>query len=139
MRVARWAPALLVIVCVAACNSPSPPSAPTRAPTPTAAAAPVPTLDAAVADVQDAFLTNVNDLTSDVETLATATCADLVAETRANPTVLTEMHGFAATLQRLGASQAMLQSDDVRSALDALAKAITQLDAALATCGIQRS
>jgi cytochrome c556 len=97
---------------------------------------PVPTLDASVADVQDAFLTNVNDLTSDVETLATATCADLAAETGANPTEVSQMRGFAATLQRLGTSQAMLQGDDVRAALDALTKALSQLDTALTTCGI---
>ena len=89
-----------------------------------------------MADIQDAFLTNVNDLTSDVETLASAPCADLAAETRANPAELTQMHGFAATLQHLGTSQVQLDNDDVRSALSDLAKAVSQLDATLTSCGI---
>jgi hypothetical protein len=109
---------------------------PTAAPTPTPAATPVPTLDAAISDIQDAFLMNVNDLTSDVETLATASCTDLTAETQANPTEVTEMRGFAATMQRLGGSQASLDSDDVRGSLTALSQALSQLDTALKTCNI---
>jgi hypothetical protein len=97
----------------------------------------VPTLDATTSDIQDAFLSNVNDLTSDVETLANAQCADLVAETRANPTELAQMRNFAATMQRVATSQAALDSDDVRSSLSDLSKAMSQLDAALASCGIR--
>ena len=123
-----------------ACSPPAaPPTAlPTRpVPTATPPVTPVPTLDAATFDIQDAFLTNVNDLTSEVEMLATAECADLVAETRANPTEVTEMRGFAATLQRVGGQQpALSNSDDVKSSLSDLSKAITQLEAALKTCGI---
>src|SRR6266851_5323457 len=127
MSVARCAPAIVLVgallLSMTACSSPAPTPTPrpppSTAPTPTLPAAPpVPTVDPSAADVQDAFLTNVNDLTSDVETLATATCSDLAAETTANPTEVSEMRGFAATMQRLGASQAMLQSDDVRAALD---------------------
>jgi hypothetical protein len=145
MRLGRWAPvAALVAVLLGACGGPSP--APTLQPAATAATAPTaapavtaaPTVDPATSDVQDAFLTNVNDLTSDVETLATASCDDLTAETRDNPTEVTEIRGFAATLQRVGSTQAMLQSDDVRAALDTLGKAMTQLDAALNTCGIKQ-
>jgi hypothetical protein len=87
--------------------------------------------------MQDAFLTNVNDLTSDVETLATAQCADLTAETRDNPTEVTQMRGFAATLQRVAGSQSALDSDDIRSALSDLSQALSQLDTALNTCGIK--
>jgi hypothetical protein len=98
----------------------------------------VPTIDAATFDVQDAFLTNVNDLTSEVETLATAQCADLTTETRANPTEVTELRGFAATLQRVGGQQpALSNSDDVKSALSDLNQAMSQLDTALSTCGIK--
>jgi hypothetical protein len=126
---------------LAACRPQAVPSTPAAAATavrtPTPAVTPVPTVDAAVADIQDEFLSNVNDLTSDVETLATATCADLIKETRANPAEVQQMRGFAATLQRAGTSQTALDSDDVRSALGDLGKALSQLDAALSTCGIQ--
>lgn len=111
--------------------TPRPPTA-----TPVPRATPVPTLDPTASDIQDAFLSNVNDLTSDVETLANAQCADLVAETRANPTELAQMRNFAATLQRVATSQAALDSDDVRSSLSDLSKALNQLDAALTSCGV---
>lgn len=126
---------------LAACRPQAAPSTPaataSAVATPTPAVTPVPTVDAAVADIQDEFLSRVNDLTSDVETLATATCADLIKETRANPAEVQQMRGFAATLQRAGTSQTALDSDDVRSALGDLGKALSQLDAALSTCGIQ--
>ncbi len=122
-----------------ACAAPGPPPTPTPLPpTPTPAVTPYPTLDATTNDVQDAFLSNVNDLTDAVESLAMAQCADLTAETRDNPTEVTEMRGFAATLQRLGTSQpALSTSQDVRSSLDDLSKALQQLDSALSTCGIR--
>jgi hypothetical protein len=97
----------------------------------------VPTLDAATSDIQDAFLTNLNDLTSDVETLATAECTELMQETQMNPQELASIRGFAATLQRAAASQPALNSDDVRSSLSDLSKALSQLDTQLATCGIK--
>jgi hypothetical protein len=134
---------VLVGLCCAACSLvASAPATPTPLP-PTATAVlpvatPAPTVDTAAADIQDAFLTNVNDLTSDVETLATAQCADLTQETRANPTEVTQIRGFAATLQRVATTQAALDSDDVRSALSDLGQALAQLDAALKTCGIQQ-
>ena len=123
----------------AACAAPAPPPTPTDVPaTPTPAATPYPTLDANTIDIQDAFLANVNDLTDAIESLARAECAEITAETRDNPTELTEMHGFAATLQRLGTSQpALSTSNDVRSSLDDLSKAVQQLDGALAQCGIR--
>lgn len=82
-------------------------------------------------------MTNVNDLTSEVETLATAECADLSAELRANPTEVTEMRGFAATLQRVGGQQpALSNSEDVKASLSDLSKAMAQLEAALSRCGL---
>jgi hypothetical protein len=127
------------MVALTACARAAPP--PTPAPSPATAApatTPVPTLDAGSTDTQYAFLSNVNDLTSDIEALAMAQCADLTAELRANPTEVTEMRGFAATFQRLGTSQPLLSSSpDVRSSLDDLGKALTQLDNALSGCGIK--
>lgn len=94
-------------------------------------------MDPAAADVQDAFLTNVNDLTSEVETLAGAPCDELKAETTDNPTEVADIHGFASTLQRVGANQPALNSDDIRASLADLDQALNQLDAALNTCGIK--
>jgi hypothetical protein len=123
-----------------ACGAPAPAPTPTPLvppPTRRPVATPAPTADAAAFDIQDAFLTNLNDLTSEVETLATAQCADLMAETQANPTEVTEIRGFAATLQRVGGQQpALSNSDDVKASLSDLNKAIGQLDTALKTCGI---
>jgi hypothetical protein len=142
VRVRAFAAATACLVC-AACGvgASAPTPVPTLAPpTPTAVSAvtPVPTVDAATFDIQDAFLTNVNDLTSDVETLATAQCADLTSETQANPTELAEMRGFAATLQRVASQQAALNSsEDVRAAVQDLTQALSQLDSTLATCGIK--
>ncbi|HEY1293520.1 MAG TPA: hypothetical protein VGJ60_10590 [Chloroflexota bacterium] len=136
----RSAVAAALMLVVLACGAPAaaPTPAPTRPlPTATPPVTPVPTLDAATFDIQDAFLTNVNDLTSEVETLATAECADLSAELRANPTEVTEMRGFAATLQRVGGQQpALSNSEDVKASLSDLSKAMAQLEAALSRCGL---
>ena len=122
-----------------ACARPAPPPTPTPLPTvaATVTAVPQPTQDAEAADVQDAFLANVNDLTSEVEDLASAKCDELSAETRDNPTEVTEIRGFAATLKRVGTQQPALNTDEVRSALAALDLAIGHLDGALTTCGIK--
>jgi len=108
-------------------------------PTPAAAGTPYPTLDATSNDIQYSFLTNVNDLTSEIEVLAGAPCADLTSETRQNPTEVAEIHGLAATLQRLGTSQAALNDADVKSSLNDLTQALAQLDGTLTTCGIKPS
>jgi hypothetical protein len=133
----------LCCLCLAGCGvlggsppTPTPPPAPTATPTPAVPA--VPTLDASTTDIQDAFFTNVNDLTSEIETLAGAPCTDLTSETQANPTEVQQMHGFAAALQRVSTTQPALNTDDVRSALGALNQALTQLDSALGTCGIKQ-
>jgi hypothetical protein len=132
-----WLPLAALGLCLLlACSAPAPPATPTPAPTPTPAATPVPTLDAQVTDIQYAFLSEVNDLTSDVEALSTTPCADIASETQAHPTAVSQMRGFAATLQRVAGTQAALDSDDVRSALGDLSKALTQLDAALSACGL---
>jgi hypothetical protein len=129
---------LAVILMACAPVSQPPPTATSIVSTPTPAVTPVPTLDAASTDTQYAFLSNVNDLTSDIEALSLAQCADLTAEIRNNPTEVTEMRGFAATFQRLGTSQPVLSSSsDVRSSLEDLGKALMQLDNALSTCGIK--
>ncbi|HEX8968007.1 MAG TPA: hypothetical protein VF937_09015 [Chloroflexota bacterium] len=128
--------AIVLTACGVPSRATSPPPTPTTATLAPPAATAVATLDAESADVQDAFLTNVNDLTDQVGSLASASCADLKSEIDANPTEVGQIHGFASTLQRVGANQAALNTDDVRAALAALSNAITQLDTALNTCGI---
>jgi hypothetical protein len=137
--VRRAASLALFALASAACARPAPPPTPTPLPTvaATVTPAPQPTQDAAAADVQDAFLANVNDLTSEVEDLASSKCDALTAETRDNPTEVTEIRGFAATLKRVGGQQPALNTDEVRAALAALDLAIGHLDGALATCGIK--
>ncbi|MBV9578729.1 MAG: hypothetical protein JO057_09080 [Chloroflexi bacterium] len=130
---------LCLVASVLACRAPAATPTPVvPRSTPTAAATPVPTVDAQTSDMQNAFVTNVNDLTSDVEGLANAECGDLTAEMQANPTEVTEIHGFAAALQRAGSQQpALSTSGDVQSSLSDLSKALAQLDSALTTCGIK--
>ena len=143
---ARWlaaAAASCAVCLVTACGSFAVPPTPTPVPpppsTPTPATTAVPTIDAQAADVQDAFLETVNDLTNEVESLAGAPCPDLTNLLQANPTELSSIRGFAATVQRVSTTQQALNTDDVRSALSDLSHAMTQLEAALNTCGIQQS
>src|SRR5262245_46774314 len=109
---ARWlaaAAASCAVCLVTACGSFAAPPTPTPVPpppsTPTPATTAVPTIDAQAADVQDAFLETVNDLTNEVESLAGATCPDLTALLQANPTELSSIRGFAATVQRVSTTQ----------------------------------
>ena len=127
----------LVALATAACSRPAPPPTPQPTVAATVTPPPQPTVDADAADAQDVFLANVNDLTSEVEDLASAKCEELTAETRDNPTEVTEIRGFAATLKRVGTQQAALNTDEVRNALAALDLAVGHLDGALTTCGIK--
>ena len=79
----------------------------------------------------------MNDLTSEVSDLAITPCDQLMALVAANPNEVTQIHGFAATLKRVGGQQAALNTDDVRAALAALDMAISQFDATLGACGIK--
>ena len=118
---------------LAACARPAPPPTPV----PTATIAPQPTVDSQAGDIQDAFISNVNDLTSEVSDLAITPCDQLMALIAANPNEVTQIHGFAATLKRVSSQQAALNTDDARTALAALDMAISQFDDALGACGIK--
>jgi hypothetical protein len=135
----RRAALLALIALAAGCGRPTPAPTPAVAPATTVTPVPRPTIDPEAADAQDAFLANVNDLTAEVEDLASSRCEELTIETSDNPTELTEIHGFAATLKRVGTQQPALDTDEVRSVLAALDQAISHLDAALSTCGIRAS
>jgi hypothetical protein len=98
---------------------------------------PTPDATAQPSEVEDAFLSNVDDLTAEAADLASTPCEDLTMVTSANPNLVPSIHGFAATLKRVGASQAALNSDAVHTALADLDRTISQLDSALSTCGIK--
>jgi hypothetical protein len=148
---------LVATIAFAACTAPAPPptpvptSVPTAAPTPTFRPAvpptspPVskpqaqPTVDTSGNDpveVQAAFLSNVDDIIAEATDLSVAPCEDLVAVTKANPSLVPNVRGFAAAIKRVSTSQPVLDTDEVKAAIADLDKIMGQLDGALSLCGI---
>jgi hypothetical protein len=136
-------------VTVVSCATSSAPS-PTQAAVPTATVAPPalpepahpePTLDPASVDqaeIENAFLSNVDDVIAEAADLAATPCAELTAMTRDNPGMLPTIRGFAATLKRLGTSQAVLDTEPVKTALSDLDRSMGELEGALSVCGISQ-
>jgi hypothetical protein len=139
-RAAAATAAMLVAFTLAGCGG-SPP-APTPAPVATQApAAALPTPDpteASPADIENAFLSNVDDLIAEAADLAVSPCADLTDFTRQNPTLVPSIRGFAAAMQRIGATEPVLNTSAVKDALADLAHSIGELEGALSTCGIKQ-
>jgi hypothetical protein len=147
-----------------ACSAPqpSPTAGPTVAPTPVATptfrpavpptAGPAtalpaisgqtaPTVDTGTADpveIEVTFLSNVDDLIAEANDLSVFPCPDLTTITRDNPSLVPSLRGFAATLKRVGTSQAVLNTDAVKTALSDLDKSMGQLEGALSLCGISQ-
>jgi hypothetical protein len=146
----RVALAAVVAVALIACRAPAPaptPVPPTAVPTATAAPSRAgqpqaqPTFDpsaASAADVENAFLSNVDDLIAEAADLAVTPCADLTTVTRDNPNLLASIHGFAAAAKRIGATQAVLNTDAVKAELSDLDHSMGELDGALNLCGIRQ-
>jgi ABC-type sugar transport system substrate-binding protein len=136
--------ALFVALAVSACARPAPAPTPTPIPpTPTAVAAQAqptrdPTGAASPADVENAFLSNIDDLIAEAADLTVTPCPDLTQVTVDNPNLLASVHGFAAAAKRLGANQAVLNTDAVKNELSDLDHSIGELDAALSLCGIKQ-
>jgi hypothetical protein len=110
---------------------------PVGAPTPSVA--PLRTPDTTGADpaaLENAFLSSVDDLIAEAADLSSAPCEDLTIVTRDNPNMMRSIRGFAASLKRVGASQAALDTEAVKTALADLDRSISQLDNALGVCGI---
>jgi hypothetical protein len=148
--------ALIATVAVAACAAPAPPSTPVPTSVPTAAPTPTfrpavpptsapptpqaqPTLDTSGNDpveVQAAFLSNVDDIIAEATDLSVAPCEDLLAVTKANPSLMPNIRGFAAAIKRVSTSQPVLDTDEVKAAIADLDKIMGQLDGALSQCGI---
>jgi hypothetical protein len=149
--------AVLVAVSLTACGAPTP--TPTPVPTSTSAPAPTaivvarpnptsagqpqaqPTFDptaASPADVENAFLSNVDDLIAEAADLAVTPCPDLIMVTRDNPNLLASVRGFAAAAKRIGATQAVLNTDAVKAELSDLDHSMGELEGALNSCGIKQ-
>src|ERR1700686_4899404 len=107
-----------------ACSAPPPTPTPTPAPPTTPA------------DVENAFLSNVDDLIAEAADLTVTPCADLTMVTRDNPNLVPSIRGFAAAVKRIGATQAVLNTDAVRAELSDLDHSMGELEGALSLCGI---
>jgi hypothetical protein len=123
----------------AAPQSPSQPQPPTQ-PQPQTHAQPQPTFDptaASPADVENAFLSNVDDLIAEVTDLAVTPCPDMIVVTRQNPNLVPSIRGFAAAVKRISATQAVLNTDAVKTEVSDLDQSMTELEGALSLCGIK--
>ncbi|MGI9148042.1 MAG: hypothetical protein ACR2IK_16065 [Chloroflexota bacterium] len=142
----------LLALTLTACGAPSSASTSTSAPAATATLAgrPSPTLAAQApappntdpnvaspADIENAFLSNVDDVIAEAADLTVTPCADLTVVTRDNPNLLPSVHGFAAAAKRIGAAQAVLNTDEVKVELADLDNSMGELDNALNRCGIK--
>jgi hypothetical protein len=155
--VALAAGVALVTLALTACSALAPTPTPTPVPTPTFAPAPratalarpnptsaaqaQPTFDptsASPADVENAFLSNVDDLIAEAADLTVTPCPDLTALTRANPNLLPSVRGFAAAAKRIGSTQAVLDTDAVKTELADLDHSMGELEGALSLCGIKQ-
>jgi hypothetical protein len=144
--------AVLVALVLSACAAPPPPPpTPTPAPSPTATAVAPAKPTAAVqsqqtfdpstaspADIENAFLSNVDDLIAEAADLTVTPCADLTVVTRDNPTLVPSIRGFAAAVKRISTTQAVLNTDAVKSELADLDQSMVQLEGALSQCGIKQ-
>jgi hypothetical protein len=144
---ARLLGAAFMLLIVTACSALAPAPTPTPVPrpmlapaltaTPTAQAAFDPT-NASPADVENAFLSNVDDLIAEAADLAVTPCPDLTALTRDNPNLLPSVRGFAAAAKRIGSTQAVLNTDAVKTELSDLDHSMGELEGALNLCGIKQ-
>jgi hypothetical protein len=108
---------------------------------PVTSAQAVPTVDIANADpveIEVTFLSNVDDLIAEANDLAVFPCPDLTGVTRDNPSLIPSLRGFAATLKRVGTTQAVLDTEVVKTALSDLDRSMGQLEGALSLCGISQ-
>jgi hypothetical protein len=129
---------------IAGCRAAAPP--PTPIPVPTATAVPQPsgtqaqpTIDLSTADpatIENAFLSNIDDLIAEANDLTATPCPDLTQVTHDNPELLPSLRGFAATMKRVGSSRAVLDTDNVKVALDDLDHTMGALEGALSVCKI---
>jgi hypothetical protein len=132
-------------VALVGCRAAAPPPVPTPVPTVTAVPRPPgaqaqPTaIDLSTADpatVENAFLSNIDDLIAEANDLTATACPDLTQVTRDNPSLVPSLRGFAATMKRVGSSEAVLNTDNVKIALGDLDHTMGALEGALSACKI---
>jgi hypothetical protein len=151
---ARWAAVAvalgLVLACAPAAPAPKPtvapqptaaqqsPSAPAPAPAPAASPSPVPAteLDEDAAAVVDAFMGNVIDVGQQIANSSDLSCDELRTLMRDNPSEITSLLRFAASLQRIADQEPVLEQPEVQVLLEELDGAVAQLNGALSLCGI---
>jgi ABC-type transport system substrate-binding protein len=149
--------AMLAALALTACGALTPTPTPTPVPAPTSTPAPTPvppprtsaasqpqaqpTFDPATAspaDVENAFLSNVDDLIAETADLTVTPCPDLMMLVRDNPNLVASVRGFAAAAKRIGATQAVLNTDAVKAELSDLDHSMGELEGALSLCGIKQ-
>ena len=113
---------------------PSTPAAPPASGSATPSATVDPTTDPG--EIEDAFLSDVDNLIAEATDLAVTPCDDLVMVVLQNPQLVPSLRGYAATVKRVSANQAVLNTDAVKSAVADLDKTMGQLEGALNLCGI---
>jgi hypothetical protein len=147
MKAQRWASGMLfglVAVGVVGCSAVVPTPTPTPVPVPTATAAPAPAQPTAdlggenSSDVENAFLSNIDDLIAEANDLTATPCDDLKQVTTDNPSLLPSLRGFTATMKRVATAQAVLNTDNVKTALGDLDQTMGALEGALSQCGISQ-
>jgi hypothetical protein len=130
---------LLAVVCTLACSgarpAPKPTTAlPTRFPTPSQNAAPG--FGEEAADVEAAFRSEVQQATDTAHFLAGAPCDRLAGSIKEDPTLVTGLRAYAATLKRVAARDQALDLPATPYVLAPLDYAMDELDRTLASCGI---
>jgi hypothetical protein len=132
----------LVAVGLVGCSALAPTPTPTPVPVPTATAVQTqPTADLGGEDssaVENAFLSNVDDLIAEANDLTATPCDDLKQVTTDNPSLLPSLRGFTATMKRVATAQAVLNTDNVKTALGDLDQTMGALEGALTQCGISQ-
>jgi hypothetical protein len=130
---------LVVLACVLACSRPEPSPRPTTAfPTPF----PTPSQNAAVrfgeepSDVEETFRAEVEQITEDAQLLAAASCDRLAGAVREDPSLVSGLRAYAATLKSIAAQDQALDRPGTPYFLSMMEDALAELDHTLASCGI---
>jgi hypothetical protein len=114
---------------------PTPTAAPTATPVPTTTSSDLPP-NATPADIENGFLTNVDDLVAEANDIASEPCPDMAAAVTQNPELVPSVRGFAAALKRVGGTQTVLNTDNVKAALADMDRSVADMEDALRRCQI---
>jgi hypothetical protein len=130
---------LLAAACTLACSGAGPAPKPTIAlptPFPTPIQNAAPRFGEQAADVEAAFRAEVEQATDLAHFLAGTPCDRLDGAIRQDPTLVTGLRAYAATLRRIAAEDQALDLPTTPYVLGQLDDAMEELDQALTSCGI---